>query len=128
MEDLGITAHHFFKNAAQMQKLFADLPEAIENSLVIAQRCSFVVSRRDPILPSTDAKDEAEQLRIFARQGLQDRVGLSPDNGKPYYRGEEVAKRPEDRLEMELILIISGGVFRYFLIVSDLFAGQRKTG
>ncbi|MGB1625896.1 MAG: PHP domain-containing protein, partial [Candidatus Puniceispirillaceae bacterium] len=102
MEDSGITAHHFFKNAAQMQKLFADLPEAIENSLVIAQRCSFVVSRRNPILPSTDVEDEAEQLRILARQGLQDRLAYIQTMEKPYYKGEDAAKKAyEERLEME---------------------------
>ena len=127
MEDSGITAHHFFKNAAQMQKLFADLPEAIENSLVIAQRCSFVVSRRDPILPSTDAKDEAEQLRILARQGLQDRLAYLQTMEKPYYRGEEVAKKAyEDRLEMELDIIISMGFSGYFLIVSDFIRWSKE--
>ena len=127
MEDSGITAHHFFKNAAQMQKLFADLPEAIENSLVIAQRCSFVVSRRDPILPSTDAKDEAEQLRIFARQGLQDRLAYLQTMEKAYYRGEEVAKKAyEDRLEMELDIIISMGFSGYFLIVSDFIRWSKE--
>ena len=75
-----------------MQKLFSDLPEAIENSLVIAQRCSFVVSRRNPILPSTDVEDEAEQLRILARQGLQDRLAYIQTMEKPYYKGEDAGK------------------------------------
>ena len=127
MEDSGITAHHFFKNAAQMQKLFADLPEAIENSLVIAQRCSFVVSRRNPILPSTDAEDEAEQLRILARQGLQDRLAYLQAMEKPYYQGEEAAKKAyEDRLEMELDIIISMGFSGYFLIVSDFIRWSKE--
>ncbi|MEK9729568.1 MAG: DNA polymerase III subunit alpha, partial [Alphaproteobacteria bacterium] len=127
MEDSGITAHHFFKNAAQMQKLFADLPEAIENSLVIAQRCSFVVSRRNPILPSTDAEDEAEQLRILARQGLQDRLAYLQTMEKPYYQGEEAAKKAyEDRLEMELEIIISMGFSGYFLIVSDFIRWSKE--
>ncbi|MGB0940236.1 MAG: DNA polymerase III subunit alpha, partial [Candidatus Puniceispirillaceae bacterium] len=127
MEDSGITAHHFFKNAAQMQKLFADLPEAIENSLVIAQRCSFVVSRRNPILPSTDAEDEAEQLRILARQGLQDRLAYLQTMEKPYYQGEEAAKKAyEDRLEMELDIIISMGFSGYFLIVSDFIRWSKE--
>ena len=127
MEESGITAHHFFKNAAQMQKLFADLPEAIENSLVIAQRCSFVVSRRNPILPSTDAEDEAEQLRILARQGLQDRLAYLQAMEKPYYQGEEAAKKAyEDRLEMELDIIISMGFSGYFLIVSDFIRWSKE--
>ena len=97
MEDSGITPHHFFKTAAQMKKLFADLPEAIENSLVIAQRCSFVVRRRDPILPSTEAEDEAQQLRLLARQGLADRLASLKAMEKPYYEGgAHAAKAYED--------------------------------
>ncbi|MGB2373842.1 MAG: DNA polymerase III subunit alpha [Candidatus Puniceispirillaceae bacterium] len=120
MEDSGITPHHFFKTAAQMKKLFADLPEAIENSLVIAQRCSFVVGRRDPILPSTEAEDEAQQLRLLARQGLADRLASLKAMEKPYYEGgADAAKAYEDRLEMELDIIISMGFSGYFLIVSD---------
>ena len=120
MEDSGITPHHFFKTAAQMKKLFADLPEAIENSLVIAQRCSFVVGRRDPILPSTEAEDEAQQLRLLARQGLADRLAHLKAMEKPYYQGSaEATKAYEDRLEMELDIIISMGFSGYFLIVSD---------
>ena len=120
MEDSGITPHHFFKTAAQMKRLFADLPEAIENSLVIAQRCSFVVGRRDPILPSTEAEDEAQQLRVLARQGLADRLARLKAMEKPYYDGNaEELKAYEDRLEMELDIIISMGFSGYFLIVSD---------
>ena len=103
-----------------MKKLFADLPEAIENSLVIAQRCSFVVGRRDPILPSTEAEDEAQQLRLLARLGLADRLASLEAMEKPYYEGgAHAAKAYEDRLEMELDIIISMGFSGYFLIVSD---------
>ena len=46
-----VTPHHYFKSAAEMAELFADLPEAIENSLVIAQRCSIWPKSQAPILP-----------------------------------------------------------------------------
>ena len=45
MRETDITPNHYFKTAAQMVQLFADLPEAIDNTLQIAKRCSFVVGQ-----------------------------------------------------------------------------------
>jgi DNA polymerase-3 subunit alpha len=46
-----LTPEHCFKSAAEMRQTFADLPEAADNTLVIAQRCAFMPRTRDPILP-----------------------------------------------------------------------------
>src|SRR5690606_21062001 len=46
-----LTPQHFFKSPSEMAALFADLPEAVENSVEIAKRCAFKVSKRSPILP-----------------------------------------------------------------------------
>ena len=46
-----LTAQHYFKSPAEMVALFADLPEAVENTVEIARRCAFMAYRRDPILP-----------------------------------------------------------------------------
>ena len=46
-----VTAEHWFKSARDMRALFADLPEACDNTLEIARRCAFMVKKRDPILP-----------------------------------------------------------------------------
>ena len=46
-----LTAQHYFKSPQEMATLFADLPEAIENTVEIARRCAFMTYRRDPILP-----------------------------------------------------------------------------
>ena len=43
-----VTAEHWFKSSADMRALFADLPEACENTLEIARRCAFMVRKRDP--------------------------------------------------------------------------------
>ncbi len=72
-----LTPEHRLKSAAEMVELFADLPEATENSLVIAQRCSFMVPTRAPILPNfptTTGRDEASELRLQAEAGLADRL------------------------------------------------------
>ncbi len=62
----------WMKPAAEMRRLFADLPEAVENSAVVARRCAFGAPTRRPILPSIagDPDAEAEQLRRDARAGL----------------------------------------------------------
>jgi DNA polymerase-3 subunit alpha len=62
----------WMKPASEMRRLFEDLPEAIENSAVVARRCAFGAPRRKPILPSVagDLEGEAAQLRRDARAGL----------------------------------------------------------
>jgi DNA polymerase-3 subunit alpha len=66
----------WMKPAAEMRRLFADLPEAIENTAVVARRCAFGAPKRNPILPSIagDIEGEAEQLRRDAREGLVRRL------------------------------------------------------
>ncbi len=66
----------WMKPAKVMQHLFADLPEAIANTLVVAQRCAVAAPTRKPILPSLagDPEAEAEALRVDARAGLEARL------------------------------------------------------
>ncbi|MGI4733202.1 MAG: DNA polymerase III subunit alpha [Janthinobacterium lividum] len=66
----------WMKPAKVMQHLFADLPEAIANTLVVAQRCAVAAPKRKPILPSLagDPAAEAEALRVDARAGLEARL------------------------------------------------------
>src|SRR3546814_9071630 len=46
-----VTPDHRFKSAAEMRVLFSDVPEAVDNTLVIARRCAVMAETRDPILP-----------------------------------------------------------------------------
>ncbi|MBW8882187.1 MAG: PHP domain-containing protein, partial [Asticcacaulis sp.] len=72
-----VTREHWFKPAASMRALFADLPEACDNTLEIARRCAFMVNKRDPILPRFDTgagRNEAEELAWQAREGLKMRL------------------------------------------------------
>ncbi|TDA86474.1 hypothetical protein, partial [Halomonas marinisediminis] len=57
-----LTDQHYFKSQTEMATLFADLPEALENTIEIARRCAFKAYKRDPILPRF-AEDEVEELR-----------------------------------------------------------------
>ena len=72
-----LTPHHFFRSAAEMRALFADLPEACDNTLVIARRCAFIPQPRQPILPAfptVDGLDEETALRRAAQAGLEERL------------------------------------------------------
>jgi DNA polymerase-3 subunit alpha len=110
-----VTPEHWFKPAADMRALFADLPEACDNTLDIARRCAFMVKKRDPILPNFDTaggRSEADELAYQAREGLKDRIA----------RGQASAFPPEEyeaRLEREIGVITKMGFPGYFLIVSD---------
>ena len=110
-----VTPEHWFKPAPDMRALFADLPEACDNTLDIARRCAFMVKKRDPILPRFNTgggRSEAEELAHQAREGLKARMA----------RGQANAASAEDyeaRLEREIGIITQMGFPGYFLIVSD---------
>ncbi len=99
----------WLKDGAAMAELFADLPEAIANTAVIAQRCAVAAPQRRPILPRL-GEDEDEQLRRDARAGLAERLaGRAAEEQQPYL----------ERLEFELEIITGMGFAGYFLIVAD---------
>ena len=102
-------ADAWLKDGLAMSELFADLPEALSNTAVIAQRCAVAAPQRKPILPRL-SNDEDEQLRNDARIGLDARL-----KG----RGAEELKRYSERLEYELDIITGMGFAGYFLIVAD---------
>jgi DNA polymerase-3 subunit alpha len=105
-----LTPQHCFKSEAEMATLFADLPEALENSVEIARRCAYAVSKRKPILPRF-ADDEVQELRRQANEGLQARLRVIPHSATP----EEY----QTRLDFELDVIEKMGFPGYFLIVAD---------
>jgi DNA polymerase-3 subunit alpha len=118
-----VTEEHWFKPAAAMRALFADLPEACDNTLDIARRCAFLVHKRDPILPrfSTAAgRSEADELAFQAREGLKARLLAHPP----------VAPEAEywERLEREIGVIQRMGFPGYFLIVSDFIKWSKSQG
>ncbi len=118
-----VTPEHWFKPAKAMRELFADLPEACDNTLDIARRCAFMVKKRDPILPrfSTGAgRSEAEELAHQAREGLNARLKVHPlaTDREEYDR----------RLEREIGVITQMGFPGYFLIVSDFIKWAKARG
>jgi len=114
----------WIKPPSEMRRLFADLPEAIDNTAVIARRCAFGAPKRKPILPSIagDTDAEAEQLRRDARIGLEARLAeyeaLSEEERKAYF----------DRLDYEVDVIVGMGFPGYFLIVADFIKWAKEKG
>src|SRR5579872_4915730 len=118
-----VTPDHAFKDAAAMRHLFADLPEACDNTIDIARRCAFMVEKRDPILPrfpTAEGRSENEELAVQARQGLDMRLKAHPP-------AAPIADYHE-RLDREVALIQSMGFSGYFLIVSDFMKWSVANG
>ncbi len=108
-----LTPEHYFKSQKEMATLFADIPEAIENTIEIAMRCAYRVEGRKPILPRFGDGDEPEVLTQQAKAGLEIRLaqtGLAPGMTREDYN---------KRLDFELSVIIKMQYAGYFLIVSD---------
>jgi DNA polymerase-3 subunit alpha len=112
----------WIKPAAEMRRLFNDLPEAIENTAVIARRCAFGAPKRKPILPSVagDLEGEAAQLRADARAGLEARLASYPA------LGEAERKVYFERLDFEVDVIVGMGFPGYFLIVADFIKWAKE--
>ncbi|WP_428543434.1 DNA polymerase III subunit alpha [Profundibacter sp.] len=105
-----LTPQHYFKSQEEMITLFADLPEAVANTVEIAKRCAFATYRRAPILPKF-ADDEVAELRRQAAEGLKARLAVIP-HAAP-------VEDYEKRLAFELDIIEGMGFPGYFLIVAD---------
>ncbi|AXX98748.1 DNA polymerase III subunit alpha [Profundibacter amoris] len=105
-----LTPQHYFKSQEEMITLFADLPEAVANTVEIAKRCAFATYRRAPILPKF-ADDEVAELRRQAAEGLKGRLKVIPHAAS--------VEEYEKRLEFELDIIEGMGFPGYFLIVAD---------
>ncbi|MEJ0012924.1 MAG: DNA polymerase III subunit alpha [Bauldia sp.] len=126
-----LSEEHYFKSRAAMTALFADLPEAIENTVEIAMRSAWWPRARKPILPrfaesaadaETAAKDEALMLREAASAGLSRRLsahGFAPGLVEEDYR---------KRLEYELGVIEKMQYQGYFLIVADFIQWAKGQG
>jgi DNA polymerase-3 subunit alpha len=125
-----LTPDNYLKSQAEMARLFADLPEAIDNTIEIAQRCSYYPKNRKPILPrfaGADVADaeaaemaEAEELARQARDGLAVRFaerGLHGGFTEDQYR---------ERLEFEIGIIQRMKFPGYFLIVSDFIKWAKQ--
>ncbi len=122
------TVQQYFKTQAEMAVLFADLPEALQNSVEIAKRCNLSLQLGKPHLPdfpTPNGESLDDFLRTESVRGLQHRmVQLYPDEA------ERAVKMPEyaARLAFETETIIKMGFSGYFLIVADFILWAKNNG
>lgn len=122
------TREQYFKSAAQMVQLFADLPSAVANTLEIARRCNLVLELGKPRLPNFPTPNGMpieEYFRYASHEGLKERLEqLYPDEAER----ERQRQRYVDRLEFEIGTILKMGFPGYFLIVGDFINWAKNNG
>jgi DNA polymerase III subunit alpha len=128
-----LTGQHYFTSPSEMRLLFADLPEACDNTVVIARRCAYMPEPRKPILPPfpTDSgRKEDEELRIAALAGLEARLQshVWRAGGMSAAERDVVAKPYRERFAFELDVIIKMGFAGYFLIVAEFIQWAKAQG
>ena len=120
-----VTQEHWFKPAADMRTLFADLPEACDNTLALARRCAVMAESRKPLLPVCPkvrpGQTEEETVRAMAFEGLERRMIVADADTATceIYRA---------RLQYELDVIAKMGFSGYFLIVADFIQWSKAQG
>ncbi len=119
-----LTKEHYLKDPNKMTSLFKDIPEAIENTVIIAKRCSFFVKTRNPILPKYPGLEnisEADYLSKISIKGLFQRLDSSTTKFSDAERNNY-----KIRLEKELKIINEMGFAGYFLIVYDFIKWSKE--
>ncbi|HIF9546860.1 TPA: DNA polymerase III subunit alpha [Photobacterium damselae] len=121
------SAQQYLRSEKEMCELFADIPEALENSVEIAKRCNVTVRLGEYFLPNfpTGELSTEDFLVVKSKEGLEERLEfLFPD---PDVRAE---RRPEydERLEIELEVINQMGFPGYFLIVMEFIQWSKDNG
>ena len=128
-----LTVEHRFKSPSEMCALFSDIPEAIENTLVVAQRCSIMAEAQNPMLPAAPKEtgnenlSDDEVLGVLSRKGLEERL-ISQSHSEQVERKDKVSIEAsyKERLAYELDIIKNMGFSGYFLIVADFIRWSKK--
>ncbi|MDP2806319.1 MAG: DNA polymerase III subunit alpha, partial [Gallionellaceae bacterium] len=122
----AFTAQQYFTTQAEMVALFADLPEALQNSVEIAKRCNLSLKLGKPHLPdfpTPNGESLDDFLRIESERGLHERMlHLFPDEK---IRAEKMSEYSE-RLDFEINTITNMGFPGYFLIVADFIRWAKQ--
>jgi len=128
-----LTPEHRFKSPQEIRALFADLPEAIDNTLVIAQRCGVMAEGREPLLPrppsAADGRSDFEIFEALAGEGLEARLEAQIFTSDMSEGERDAAARPyRERLQYELGIIEDMNYVGYFLIVADFIRWTKGQG
>jgi len=116
------TPQQYFRSSAEMAELFADIPEAIANTIAVAQRCNFSLKFGTyflPAYPVAEGTSIDDALRADANTGLSTKLAqVEPTKHVRY----------QQRLELELAVILQMGFAGYFLIVADFIRWAKTNG
>ncbi len=118
------TPEQYFKSEDEMARLFAEIPQALENSIEIARRCNLEIElgkSRLPAFPTPKGVSLNDLLRSEAEKGLAQKVE------KLKLKKEDVP-RYRDRLEFEIRTVVQMGFAGYFLIVADFINWAKSNG
>ena len=119
----------YLKTPQEMAELFADIPEAIENTLEIAKRCSMEIPLGTyylPDYPIPEGMTIDSYLEHTAKEGLEERLEFLFDKNDPKFA--EIRKPYDERLRIELDVINQMGFPGYFLIVADFIQWAKNNG
>lgn len=117
----AFTTHQYLRSTEEMETLFADIPEALENSFQIARRCNVTIEFGKSYLPEFPVPRGQKVDAVFAKQahnGLKQRL-LTNDRAV-------ALETYSERLDLELDVIRQMGFAGYFLIVADFIAWAKK--
>ncbi len=120
---------HFLKSNEDIQKIFKDIPEALENNYYFPFRFSFKPKKSNPILPSLTTKKNStieEELAVQAKLGLENRLKNFIFKNNNSLNKEKITMIYKDRLMHELNIITKMNYSGYFLIVSDYIKWAKK--
>ena len=120
---------HYIKKSEELEKLYSDIPEALENNYNFPLRFNFKPKKSKPILPSISTNKDTtieNELMEQAKNGLKERLNnfiFKKNKNQPH---NDLIKLYEDRLCHELNIINSMNYSSYFLIVSDYIKWAKK--
>jgi DNA polymerase-3 subunit alpha len=123
------TEQQYFRTPEEMQTLFADIPEALLNTVQIAKRCNVTFNLGINLLPHFQVPEPHTTesfIEHVAREGLNDRLLTILDKNAPNYA--ELYAPYEQRLVRELSVINKMGFAGYFLIVADFTRWAKENG
>lgn len=118
------TEQQYFRTASEMEALFADVPEALENTIEIAKRCTVTLTLGKPCLPqfpTPDGLSLEDFIALESKRGLGKRLSQLP-----LPLSDEQKKAYDERLEIELSVINNMGFPGYFLIVADFIRWAKE--
>ena len=121
--------HHYLKSQEELEKLYSDIPESLENNYNFHLRFNFKPKKSKPILPSIASKESGspeEELSKLAKKGLEKRLENFILKKNKIKSKEQIKEIYEDRLKHEIDIINSMDYASYFLIVSDYIKWAKK--